>query len=373
MTADAAQPLACLHVGDAAHGVERPVVFVQHIEEDALARGHAEVSRAVGLDGRGAEDRLGLEARVGPDLHGVGAGVDVALVALDDLHVLGLARGGRVEAFVDVLDDQLPVVAGLVIGQRRQLRRPWAGTQRHGEQRRELLVAIDELLATVHVEQVETIARRIGLAGGETVGEQEVVLAERVGTVVPAGVRLLVGGLDEADGRDPRQSLGLIGALSQIDDAERPGSRVVVGRADAGQLARPGNLLRRGIVERVGVLLAEVAAVDEPRVGAVGTHGPDHLNRRPELHHILPPREADPPVMEEERVPLPVLASGDLYRVRAVGLHREDTVRQRPVAALHEAAGPVGHEGDAPVGEVERVAVLARALGQPIGRGVSLK
>ena len=319
------------------------------------------MGRAVALDRHRAQHLLGLEARVGADLNRPRDGVYVALVGLDDPHVPCLAAGRSPQPLVHVLDHELAEIALGFPGRRGHRVGPMPRAHGHGEQGRKLRVAVDQLPAAISVQQVDRVTAGVGLPAGERIGDEEVPLAERQRAVVPAARRLLVGRLDEAHGRDPLEPLGHVAAQARVHDAQRPRPGVVVGRADADQLASAGDLPGRRIVQRVGVLAAQVAAVDHPRVRAVGADRPQHLDRRPEPHHVFPAGEADRAVVQQERVPLAVLAHRDLAHVAAVRVHREDAVGQRPVAALHQPARPVRHEGDPSVGQVKRIAVLKGA------------
>ena len=137
--------------------------------------------------------------------------------------------------------------------------------------------------------------------------------------------------------------------------------------ADARHQAGAGDLAAGGVVQRVGIAAAQVALVDDVRVGAVGAHPPEHLDGRPELHHIFPPGEEDGAVGKEARVPFPLLGASELAHVGAIGVHRVQAVGQRPVATLHQAPGAFGHEGDAAVGQVDGVGVLVGAIGELAG------
>ena len=230
---------------------------------------------------------------------------------------------------------------------------------------------INKFAVAAHVHQVQ--AEPAALAPRR---DQKILLRQRVrrlvacvparGVVVGRLVRVL--GRRAALGprqvaRHLRQAQRKVEALAGVDDADGPREPVVVPDAREHDAAGAGYLARlRQVIGPDGLV-----APEDRGAGAVGLGGPEALDAPERLVGVLPPRVDDAAVVHQGGGPLGLIAATKNVEVTSVGVapRQQGRVDERP--APHVTVAARRREEDAPVGQVNRVDVVVRPVGQPPG------
>ncbi len=130
----------------------------------------------------------------------------------------------------------------------------------------------------------------------------------------------------------------------------------VVSGEERHDLARSRHLAREhddiGPDRRVSVVRGDHAAI--------GVHGEGVVEGGDRALVVLPPAVQDPTIAQHARVEVVEHVVAELLDVRSIRGHAEEQGRVAVAAAHHEVLRPVRREPDAPVGQIEGLAVVLR-------------
>ena len=249
-------------------------------------------------------------------------------------------HGDRLHAGVRVVAvDQVPRAGG---------RSPVAAEIRRKLRRLELefrFARADGLGRRIDAEQVQ--AERLGRA----VGDDAPAIVQRVRGEAAAVVAHLRHQVEDRP--------GVVHTPGRIDHGQRAVAVAVVRGQDARDLPGAGD--QPGLQDRDGV--DEVVAEDLPRPGPVGQDRPQALHEDRAFVHVFPAGVEDAPVGQDLGRELVDVVGRERAAVAPVGVHHKEGGRADPEAERPRLAAGRS-EPDPPVGQVERVQVVKRPVGQ---------